>query len=215
MALQLIKLGEVTKNAVKKVNENFTELYNLIANKVENVDGKGLSTNDYTTEEKNKLAGIATGAQVNVIETVNVNGTTLTPSSKAVNIDLSGYAKKTEIPSVNLDDYATTEEMNSGLAGKVDKVEGKGLSTNDYTNEEKAKLAGLSAPINRTFTASEWGTATDGYYTMTVATDGKRPVAVMRANGSTYEQSLVHTAVSGSNVILTSEETFEGYVVLV
>jgi len=29
------------------------------------------------------------------------------------------------------------------LAGKVDKVDGKGLSSNDYTNEEKQKLAGL------------------------------------------------------------------------
>ena len=29
------------------------------------------------------------------------------------------------------------------LSGKVDKVEGKGLSSNDFTDEEKAKLAGL------------------------------------------------------------------------
>ena len=29
------------------------------------------------------------------------------------------------------------------LSGKVDKAEGKGLSTNDYTNEEKAKLGAL------------------------------------------------------------------------
>lgn len=29
-------------------------------------EGKGLSTNDYTTTEKNKLAGIASGAEVNV-----------------------------------------------------------------------------------------------------------------------------------------------------
>ena len=29
------------------------------------------------------------------------------------------------------------------LAGKVDKVDGKGLSTNDFTAEEKAKLEGL------------------------------------------------------------------------
>lgn len=33
---------------------------------VEKVNGKGLSTNDYTTAEKNKLSGIATGAEVNV-----------------------------------------------------------------------------------------------------------------------------------------------------
>lgn len=33
---------------------------------VQAVSGKGLSTNDYTTAEKNKLAGIAAGAEVNV-----------------------------------------------------------------------------------------------------------------------------------------------------
>ena len=33
-----------------------------LAEKVDKVTGKGLSTNDYTTEEKNKLAGIAAGA---------------------------------------------------------------------------------------------------------------------------------------------------------
>ena len=35
-------------------------------NKVDKVANKGLSTNDYTTTEKNKLAGIASGAEVNV-----------------------------------------------------------------------------------------------------------------------------------------------------
>lgn len=39
----------------------------LLAGKVDKVSGKGLSTNDYTTAEKNKLAGIETGAQVNNI----------------------------------------------------------------------------------------------------------------------------------------------------
>ena len=34
--------------------------------KVDKVSGKGLSTNDYTTAEKTKLSGIATGAEVNV-----------------------------------------------------------------------------------------------------------------------------------------------------
>ena len=36
-----------------------------IGKKVDKEAGKGLSTNDYTTDEKNKLAGIETGAQVN------------------------------------------------------------------------------------------------------------------------------------------------------
>ena len=42
--------------------------------------------NNYTTTEKTKLGGIDTGAQVNVIETVKVKGTSLTPVSKAVDI---------------------------------------------------------------------------------------------------------------------------------
>lgn len=41
-----------------------------LANKVDVEAGKGLSTNDYTTAEKEKLAGIATGANKTVIEDV-------------------------------------------------------------------------------------------------------------------------------------------------
>ena len=37
-----------------------------LSNKVDKVNGKGLSTNDYTSNEKTKLAGIAAGAEVNV-----------------------------------------------------------------------------------------------------------------------------------------------------
>ncbi len=57
-----------------------------LANKVDKVEGKGLSTNDYTDAEKEKLAGVASGAQANVIETVKVNGTALTVTDKAVDI---------------------------------------------------------------------------------------------------------------------------------
>lgn len=42
--------------------------------------------------------------------------------------------------------FATT--MTESLATKVDKVEGKSLSTNDYTTEEKTKLAGIAANAN-------------------------------------------------------------------
>jgi hypothetical protein len=54
--------------------------------KVAKVEGKGLSTNDFTTAEKTKLQNIAANAQVNVIETVKVNGVALTPTSKAVDV---------------------------------------------------------------------------------------------------------------------------------
>lgn len=68
---------------------------------VQKVAGKGLSTEDYTTAEQTKLSGVETGAQVNVIESITVNnGQPLTVTSKGVNIDLSGYARTSEIGSV-------------------------------------------------------------------------------------------------------------------
>ena len=77
-----------------------------------------------------KLNGIAAGAQVNVIETVKVNGQALTPTDKAVDIDLS--------------DYATTEAV---AAGYVAKEAGKGLSTNDYDATAKGIVDGITAKV--------------------------------------------------------------------
>lgn len=42
------------------------DLVAIVDNKVDKVSGKGLSTNDYTNEDKNKLNGISSGAQSNV-----------------------------------------------------------------------------------------------------------------------------------------------------
>ena len=61
--------GEHNKPGVAGV----TGLQAALDGKVDKVTGKGLSTNDYTTAEKNKLAGIAAGAQVNSITGVKGN----------------------------------------------------------------------------------------------------------------------------------------------
>ena len=44
--------------------------------------------NNFTSEEKTKLAGIAIGAEVNTIDSVSVAGTALVPSNKAINISV-------------------------------------------------------------------------------------------------------------------------------
>ena len=38
--------------------------------------------------------------------------------------------------------------LDGEIAKKVDKIDGKGLSTNDYTNDEKSKLAGIESGAN-------------------------------------------------------------------
>ena len=54
-----------------------------------------------------------------------------------------------------LNSKANTSDVTSGLAGKVDKETGKGLSTNDYTTTEKNKLAGIETGANKTTVDSE------------------------------------------------------------
>ena len=49
---------------------------------------------------------------------------------------------------VDLQPYAKIEYVNNQLATKVDKVSGKGLSTNDYTTSEKNKLEGIAEHAN-------------------------------------------------------------------
>lgn len=62
------KTSELTNDSGYLVNADITNLATKdeVSTKVDKVSGKGLSTNDYTTNEKNKLAGIAAGAEVNV-----------------------------------------------------------------------------------------------------------------------------------------------------
>lgn len=91
-----------------------SKIKSALGGKVDVVSGKGLSTNDYTSAEKQKLSGIASGAQVNVIESVKVNGTKLTPSSKAV--DVTVPTKVSQL--TNDSGFQTSTQVNSIVTGK-------------------------------------------------------------------------------------------------
>ena len=113
--------------------------------KVDKETGKGLSTNDLTNELKQVYDEavakvdqiIAEGGEPNVIETVKVNGTALTPDAeKAVNIDLSEYAKTADLPTKVSDltndgdgttgsKFATEAYVNTN-GGKIDKIKVNG-----------------------------------------------------------------------------------------
>lgn len=101
------------------------------------------TTASFTTSDESKLNGIASGAQVNVIESIKVNGAAQTISAKSVNINVPTKTSQLQNDSefVTLSDLDDSEAgIIEGLAGKVDKIEGKGLSTNDFTNDYKSKV---------------------------------------------------------------------------
>ena len=94
----------------------------------------------------------------------------LTNDSKFITSIPSEYVTETEL---NAKGYLTEHQ---DISNKVDKVSGKGLSTNDYTTSEKNKLAGIEAGANnvKVYTAKECTTFTSDAGTCT-------PLAVKKA----------------------------------
>jgi len=84
-----------------------------LATKVDKEAGKGLSTNDYTTAEKNKLSGIETGAEVNDVVDVIIGGTTIVNGSKVAVIP---NASNTVIGASR---FATDVEAGAGTAEDI------------------------------------------------------------------------------------------------
>ena len=173
--------GETTTTGLAAANDVRTAINNLntnIDNKVDKVDGKGLSTNDYTTAEKNKLAGIEEKAEVNIIETVKVNGTELTPdANRAVNVSVPVLGVKSGDNILTLNDDKTLSAAVSMSYSSTDKKiylygkDGKTvLSTIDATNfikdgmlsNAELKKATADAPIDEktsgTFLVLTWNT---------------------------------------------------------
>ena len=84
------------------------KIKNQLLGKVDKIDGKGLSSNDYTSNEKSKLANIASGAQVNTLEGIQKNGIDVTITNKIANIEIpintselfndSGFITTSDIP---------------------------------------------------------------------------------------------------------------------
>ena len=85
------------------------ETGDLLNNKVDKVSGKGLSTNDYTTAEKNKLAGIATGANKTVVDSDISTASTNPVQSKAVGLKFQDV--DSEISGINSVLNSTADEI--------------------------------------------------------------------------------------------------------
>ena len=100
--------------------------------KVDKVPGKGLSSNDFTAEEKSKLDALPADAEANVITSVQKNGVALAINNKTVNVEvptaLSGFTNDSGFITDtvnNLANYYTKtdtyskSEVNDLIAAKV------------------------------------------------------------------------------------------------
>ena len=176
--IKKIKLGGYVSEEVQKINDNFDALNGAIPTK----------TSDLTNDKN-----FATTQEV-----ANAVGAITVPTKTSQLTNDSNFVKVNDTAFIN----------------KVDKEDGKGLSEENFTAAEKNKLSGLSAPTEKAILTSDW-TASNGQFVCTLAMSGKKPGVVMRKNGTEYGAVIVDVKLSGSNVVITADEAFEGYIICI
>ena len=160
--------------------------------KVDKVNGKGLSTNDYTTTEKNKLAGIAAGAEVNqnAFSNVIVGNTTIAADAKTDSLTIVAGENVTITPDANNDKitikatdtvytHPTHTSATEGLYKVTVDAEGHVSKTTKVT---KADITALG--ITDTDTKYTEGAGIDISDSNVISNTGVRSIGTGTANGT-------------------------------
>ena len=138
MAYHLKYVGEEIDNLLDKADTALQEHQDIsyLATKEELSSGLG--------EDRSKIKELGDALETEVNRAVNAEKELSDKIDKKVS-DLIESAPETLDTLRELADALQDSDssFNKALNNKVDKVEGKGLSTNDYTTTEKNKLAGL------------------------------------------------------------------------
>lgn len=119
---------------------------NVLDTKVDKIIGKGLSTNDFTNEDKSKLDNSMSNRKLSTEEINELTSKNVGDLIYNTTINKYVYWNGTsweEVGDTDLSNYVTKDEleaMGALVNTKVDKVAGKGLSSNDFTDEYKGIL---------------------------------------------------------------------------
>lgn len=185
-----------------------TATQTALDDKVDKESGKGLSTNDFTDALLAKLNGIESGAQVNKVTGVKGNSES---SYRVGNVNIT----KGNIGLGNVDNTSDANKpistaTQTALDGKVDKVTGKGLSSNDFTDALLTKLNGIESGAQVNTITGVKGNAESSYRTgnvnLTPANIGAVPTS-RTVNGHALSSNVTVTAsdVGLGNVNNTSD----------
>ena len=157
---------DVTEQISGKADKTYVD--SKLDTKVDKVSGKQLSTNDYTNEDKTKLAGIAAGAEVNVNADWNAE---------------SGDAQILNKPTI-ITEEQVDQKINAAI-GSVYRVKGSvanynSLPTEDVSIGDVYNLEDTGANYVATSTTPDWDKLSEtvdlsGYLTKTDAASTYQP----------------------------------------
>lgn len=138
----------------------WAHIQQYLNNKVDKVDGKGLSTNDYTTDEKNKLTGIEAQANKTIINNTLTSTSTSEALSAAQGKALDDKIKEVEQEIAEAgggDMLASTYDKNAnGIVDNAEKLGGHDASYFATASDLNDKLDtdGDGSSVTATFTAA-------------------------------------------------------------
>ena len=171
-----------------------------LGDKVNKEEGKGLSSNDFTTEEKTKLANLmapsitSTGAG-NAVTNISVSGSTFTVEKNADFLTehpyITKYADTSSTASpAHSETFTAVDSISRDENGHVEKINIKTVTLPEYT------LAGLmgstakgSATLPVYWTGSAWAAITSYSGKASTAGTADKVANALSINGKTYDGS--------------------------
>lgn len=134
---------DLTQEITDRKNAD-SSLETLIKNKVDKVDGKGLSTNDFTDADKTKLDGIVTGANKTIVDSALSATSTNPVQNKVVNSALGNKVDKNS--RITIAD-STDVTLSSFGSEPLSIGNSSGANLGIDTNEIQARNNGGPAPL--------------------------------------------------------------------
>lgn len=164
------------------------------------VSNSDLSESYYNKSQTNNL--LSSKANTNDLSTVATSGQysdlSGLPSIPSKTSDLTNDSNFVSNSDLSTNFYSKTQ-ADTLLDGKVDKITGKGLSTEDYTSSDKNKLANIEQEANRTIVVNQTGTSTSYVMSQDAVT------TALGTKANTSDLSIV--ATSGSYSDLSNKPT--------
>lgn len=221
--------GEIAEMIISAIQD-------LLDEKVDKVQGKELSTNDFTNELKNKLDDIENNAQENVIETIKLNGVTQTIEDKIVDLTVSTFdlsdriAKGGSMKSVIVGDidnniasgpYSYAEGRTTTASGQYSHAENNATATGESSHAEgygtasgtisHAENSGRAQGSNSHAENVGWAV---GSYSHAEGNGSKSSGEASHAEGRTTHADGNYSHTEGYNTQTTNDAAFghaEGY----